>query len=107
MKVILVARKALAAYLISSAPRRSVNTIGVLLAISGRYSSRIMSWARGSSVPITTRSGRMKSSMAAPSRRNSGFETTAKSASGRSSLTMRAISSPVPTGTVDLVTISL
>ena len=42
--------------------------------------------------------------MAAPSRRNSGLETTAKSASGRVSAMMRSTSSPVPTGTVDLVT---
>ena len=42
--------------------------------------------------------------MAAPSRRNSGFDTTAKSASGRTRLMICSISSPVPTGTVDLVT---
>ena len=41
--------------------------------------------------------------MAAPSRRNSGLDTTAKSASGRVSRMMRSTSSPVPTGTVDLV----
>jgi hypothetical protein len=39
----------------------------------------------------------------APSRKNSGFETTAKSASGLTSRMMRSTSSPVPTGTVDLV----
>jgi len=55
-------------------------------------------------VPITTRAGRLKSSIAAPSRKNSGFDTTAKSASGRSSRMMRSTSSPVPTGTVDLLT---
>ena len=60
--------------------------------------------ARSSFRPTTTRSGRLKSSMAAPSRRNSGLETTAKAASGRRSRMMRSISSPVPTGTVDLVT---
>jgi hypothetical protein len=37
------------------------------------------------------------------SRRNSGFETTATSFPGRSSRMMRSTSSPVPTGTVDLV----
>jgi len=36
MNVILVARKALAAYLISSAARRPVNRIGVSLMNSGR-----------------------------------------------------------------------
>ncbi len=42
--------------------------------------------------------------MAAPSRKNSGFETTAKSASGRSLRMMASTSSLVPTGTVDLMT---
>ena len=60
--------------------------------------------ARLSSMPMTMRSGRLKSSIAAPSRRNSGLETTAKSASGRVSRMIRSTSSPVPTGTVDLVT---
>lgn len=52
------------------------------------------------------RSGRLKFSIAtrAPSRRNSGFETTATSALGLTSCMMRSTSSPVPTGTVDLVT---
>ena len=59
--------------------------------------------ARSSSVPMTMRSGCLKSWMAAPSRRNSGFETTATSLSGRNSRMMRSTSSPVPTGTVDLV----
>src|SRR5215207_5194457 len=57
--------------------------------------------ARGSSVPITMRSGRLKSEIAAPSRRNSGFDTTAPSAWGAVSRMMRSTSSPVPTGTVD------
>jgi hypothetical protein len=64
--------------------------------------------ARASSVPITTRSGFMKSSTAAPSFRNSGFDTTANGM-----LAPRAVSSAamvfrtrsaVPTGTVDLST---
>jgi hypothetical protein len=41
--------------------------------------------------------------MAAPSRRNSGFEATTTSAVGLISFTMRPTWSPVPTGTVDLV----
>ena len=55
-------------------------------------------------MPTTMRSGRLKSLIAAPSRRNSGFDTTAMSASGRVSRMMRSTSSPVPTGTVDFVT---
>ena len=46
----------------------------------------------------------MKSSIAAPSRRNSGLDATSNSAAGWVSRMMRATSRPVPTGTVDLVT---
>src|SRR6266545_3688763 len=52
--------------------------------------------------PMTMRSGRSVSSMAEPSRRNSGFDTTSNS-TGRGwwrPMTSRT-SSPVPTGTVD------
>jgi hypothetical protein len=56
------------------------------------------------SVPTTTRSGRLKSPMAAPSRRNSGLETTANFAPGLVLRMISSTSSPVPTGTVDLVT---
>ena len=56
---------------------------------------------------MTTRSGRMKSLMAEPSRRNSGFDTTSKLASGRALRMILSTSSPVPTGTVDLVTITV
>ncbi len=104
MKVIFIARKALEAYLISSLVRRSVIISGVSIRFSGRYISVITARARSSSRPTTTRSGRLKSSIAAPSRRNSGLETTATSASGRSARMIASISSPVPTGTVDLVT---
>ena len=97
----------MAAYLISSLVRRLVNRIGVSFRYSGRYSSRITVWARSSWVPTTTRSGRLKSSIAAPSRRNSGLDTTTTSASGRTRLKIASISSPVPTGTVDLVTMTV
>jgi hypothetical protein len=67
--------------------------------------------ARSSSAPITTRSGRMKSSTAAPSFRNSGFDTTANGVSTprarSSSLTTARTRSAVPTGTVDLSTMIL
>src|SRR5580765_5572130 len=59
----------------------------------------MMSTARSSSAPTTIRSGCLKSWIAAPSRRNSGLETTATSASGLVSRMMRSTSSPVPTGT--------
>ena len=64
-------------------------------------------WARSVVQPITTRSGRMKSPMALPSRRNSGFEATSKSSSGRKPCTISRMRSPVPTGTVDLVTMTV
>ncbi len=57
---------------------------------------------------MTTRSGRMKSSTAAPSFRNSGFDTTANRVStpraGSSSAIASRTRSAVPTGTVDLST---
>ncbi len=56
--------------------------------------------------PTTTRSGRMKSSIAAPSRRNSGFEATSNSRSGFAARTVSATLRLVPTGTVDLVTMT-
>ncbi len=55
--------------------------------------------------PITMRSGRSVSSMAEPSRKNSGLETTSN---GTRVFWWRSITSrtksPVPTGTVDLFT---
>ena len=78
MKVIFVARKALAAYLISSEVRRAGEQdrrlVEVERPVELASSARL---ARSSSVPTTMRSGRLKSSIAAPSRRNSGLETTA------------------------------
>ena len=63
--------------------------------------------ACGSRAPITTRSGRMKSPIAEPSRRNSGFDTTEKACLPLDSLITFSISCPVPIGTVDLVTTTL
>ncbi len=57
----------------------------------------------GSSVPITTRSGRRKSSTAAPSFRNSGFETIARGWVVRLVISLRTRAA-VPTGTVDFKT---
>ena len=77
MKEMRVARMALAAYLLSSALAQSITMIGAPVRVNGRYSSRIVSAARVSVVPMTTRSGRRKSSTAAPCFRNSGLLTTA------------------------------
>jgi len=46
----------------------------------------------------------MKSEIAAPSRRNSGFDATSNCAAGATARMRRSTSRPVPTGTVDLVT---
>ncbi len=107
MKLILVASMALAAYLVSSAERTSITTRRSRLRVNGSYSARRSSTVRGLSVPTTTRSGFMKSAMAAPSLRNSGFETTSNSTAAprfaRAAVTSALTLSAVPTGTVDLV----
>ncbi len=48
----------------------------------------------------------MKSPIALPSRRNSGLEATEIGAPGRTRRTISCTSRPVPTGTVDFVTIT-
>ena len=77
MKEILDARNAFEAYLIISAEGTSVMIIG---RSSGAYSSSSViatCWVRA---PMTMRSGRSVSSIAEPSRRNSGFDTTSNGA---------------------------
>ena len=111
MKLILVASMAFAAYFVSSADFTSMTMTFSRLRVNGSYSARSSSVTRGLSAPTTTRSGRMKSSMAAPSLRNSGFDTTSNSTSAlrfvSDSATAAPTLSPVPTGTVDLVTTTL
>ena len=106
MNVTFIARKELAAYLVSSAVSSAVNRIGASIKYSGRYSRRSTSRAFSLCVPITMRSGRMKSPMALPSRRNSGLDATSNSPSGRTSRMISSKRRPVPTGTVLLVTIT-
>ena len=96
MKLILVAKKAFEAYLMVSAVVGSVSTIEAPVAPK---SSATAVAARGSVEPTTIRSGARLSATAVPSRRNSGFETTAMS--GR--LIVRSTRSAVRTGTVDLL----
>ena len=99
MKVILVAKNALAAYLVISAERSSIKMIGFPWRTNGAYNLVITSFARSDSVPITTRSGFMKSSTATPSRKNSGFDTTSKSTWALLAIAAWT-NSEVPTGTV-------
>ncbi len=103
MKEMRTASMALAAYLVSSAERTSMNSTGCSARTKGAYSSAMTARARSEETPTTTRSGRMKSSMAAPSFRNSGFETTSKGweVCWR---TISATFSALPTGTVLLFT---
>jgi hypothetical protein len=111
MKLMRVASIALAAYLVSSALRRSITTSLSRLRWNGAYSARIRWIARSSSAPTTMRSGRMKSSTAAPSFRNSGLDTTANSTALPRAASSSAIAaftlSAVPTGTVLLSTTTL
>ena len=74
---------------------------------SGLYNIDINCLAFSVSMPTTTLSGLMKSSIALPSRKNSGFETTSKRASGFIFFIIFFTSAPVPTGTVDLFTITV
>ena len=96
-KLSLVARKALEAYLIVSAVAASVTMSGAWVDANSAPTRAAAAW---SSPPTTIRSGCRASWMAVPSRRNSGFDTTATSGRSRSCST----SSVEPTGTVDLLT---
>ena len=106
-----VASMALAAYLVISAEAMSMKSTRKLLIRKGRYNRAINSRARWLSTPTTTRSGDMKSLIAAPSFRNSGFEATANGTSQpracNSSSITALIRADVPTGTVLFVTSSV
>jgi hypothetical protein len=94
-----VASSALAAYFVISALGLSISRMGAPVRQNGSYSSRITLKASGRAAPMTTRSGFMKSSMAAPSFMNSGFETTSNSCFAIGIITSRTRRC-VPTGTV-------
>ena len=93
----LVAKNAFAAYLMVSADAGSVTTT---CAPNDAYNPATATAASRSSAPTTTRSGCRKSSIADPSRKNSGFDTTRTS--GRRNT--RSTTFVDPTGTVDLFT---
>ena len=90
---------ALAAYLVISADGMSMKMIGLPVRTNGAYSSPSTCAASGESTPTTTRSGFMKSSTAAPSFRNSGFEQTWNGLFVYLAISARTFSA-VPTGTV-------
>ena len=108
IKLIRVANMEFAAYLVISAEGISIKITRKLFSNIGLYKRVIRFFARSDSIPTTTRSGFIKSLIALPSFRNSGFEATSNSI-----LTLRLSSSAwivaltilaVPTGTVLLVT---
>ena len=79
IKLIRVANIELAAYLVISAEGISIKITRKLFNSIGRYSRVNNSLARSDSTPITTLSGFMKSSIALPSFKNSGFDATSNS----------------------------
>ena len=105
MNEIRVARMEFAAYLHSSALAVLMVRIGAPVRVNGPYSSFITWAARSScsSTPMTTRSGFMKSSIAAPCFRNSGLLTTLNACFVSAAIVSRT-SFAVPTGTVLLST---
>ena len=106
MKLILVASRQLATYLVISALSGDITRNGRSVRKNGAYSSCRVSATSGLRTPTTTRSGLLKSSIAAPSLRNSGLLATSNGTLATSAM-RRASSALVPTGTVLLMTITL
>ena len=96
----------MAAYLVSSADFSSIKTNGFPCRTKGAYNASITFRASDDVVPITTRSGFMKSSTATPSLKNSGFDTTSNTTFALAEIFALTLSA-VPTGTVLLSTITV
>ena len=107
IKVIFVAKKALEAYLINSAALLFVETNFAPFDINGEYKLFKIFCDLLSFDPTTTLSGYIKSLIASPSLKNSGFDTTEKNFLLTFLDIIFSISSPVVTGTVDLLIIIL
>ena len=107
IKVIFVAKKAFDAYLINSAALREVFKYCAPLEIKGLYKFFKIRFDFLSLVPITILSGYVKSLIASPSLKNSGFDTIVNFFLEFFFDIIFSISSPVVTGTVDLVIIIL
>ena len=103
MKLILVASRQLATYLVISALSGVMTRNGRSVRRNGAYSSCSRSATSSRRTPTTTRSGLLKSSIAAPSLRNSGLLATSNGTVVTSAI-RRASSAFVPTGTVLLTT---
>ena len=105
MNEIFVASSAFDAYFDSSALAQSITMMRAPVRVNGLCSATIRSAPRESSAPMTTRSGFMKSSTAAPCFRNSGLLTTLKGCEVSRRMMSRTLSA-VPTGTVLLLTMT-
>ncbi len=99
----LVARKAFAAYLMSSDVRRPVKTSGAWVKIEGPVDRREHIAAALVFRRRQMRSGRLKSLMARAFAQEFRVRDHGNLEFGRTSFRMRSTSSPVPTGTVDFV----
>ena len=84
------------AYFTISAERTSMMKIGLPCRTNGSYRRVMRFAARSLEVPMTTRSGFMKSSIAAPSLRNSGLDTTSNSIA--TPRTRNGVDAKTPTG---------
>ena len=107
INVIFVAKKAFDAYFISSAALLDVFKYWAPFEINGEYKFFKILFDFLSLEPTTILSGYVKSLIASPSLRNSGFETTENLFLLFFLDNIFSISSPVVTGTVDLVIIIL
>ena len=108
IKVILVAKNALDAYFISSALLLLTDKNFAPLLIIGKYNlSNIGLVFFKLFDPIMILSGNLKSLIASPSLKNSGFETISNLFFFTFFEIIFSTSSPVPTGTVDLLIIIL
>ena len=102
-----MAKNALAAYFISSAPLLVVEKNTAPFLIIGSYKDSNLFFALILLHPITILSGNLKSLIASPSRKNSGFETTSNNFFLFFFKIIFSILSLVVIGTVDFVTIIL
>ena len=103
---IFVAKNELEAYFVISADLTSITITLFPVLKNGEYISCIIAVALSELEPITTLSGFKKSSTAFPCFKNSGFDTTSKGWFVFVFI-ISATLSAVPTGTVDLSTITL
>ena len=106
MNDIFVARKELAAYFVISADFTSITITLFPVLKNGEYISCIIRVALSEFEPIITLSGCKKSSTALPCFKNSGLETTSNGCVVLAFI-ISVTFSAVPTGTVDLSTITL